>query len=66
MIDDVQWSNVITPRITRVVQDTLKRGGIIARRLLQRITTPEAAAEPAQDFVLSPKFVPGNSCRRVG
>lgn len=65
MIDDVQWSNVITPRITMVVQDTLKLGGIIARRLLQRITTPDAAAEPAQDFVLSPRFVPGNSCRRV-
>ncbi|OEO30858.1 LacI family transcriptional regulator [Devosia insulae DS-56] len=65
MIDDVQWSNVITPRITMVVQDTLKLGGIIARRLLQRITTPGAAAEPPQDFVLSPKFVPGNSCRRV-
>jgi LacI family transcriptional regulator len=65
MIDDVQWSNVITPRITMVVQDTLKLGGIIARRLLQRITSAEGAAEPAQDFVLSPKFVPGNSCRRV-
>jgi len=65
MIDDVQWSNVITPRITMVVQDTLKLGGIIARRLLQRISTPEAAAEPPQDFVLAPKFVPGNSCRRV-
>jgi LacI family transcriptional regulator len=65
MIDDVQWSNVITPRITMVVQDTLKLGGIIARRLLHRITTPDAAAKPPQDFVLSPKFVPGNSCRRV-
>lgn len=65
MIDDVQWSNVITPRITMVVQDTLKLGGIIARRLLQRITSPDAAAEPPQDFVLAPKFVPGNSCRRV-
>lgn len=65
MIDDVQWSNVITPRITMVVQDTLKLGGIIARRLLHRISTPDAAAEPPQDFVLSPRFVPGNSCRRV-
>jgi LacI family transcriptional regulator len=65
MIDDVQWSNVITPRITMVVQDTLKLGGIIARRLLHRISSPDAAAEPPQDFVLSPKFVPGNSCRRV-
>lgn len=66
MIDDVQWSNVITPRITMVVQDTLKLGGIIARRLLHRISNPEVAAEPPQDFVLSPRFVPGNSCRRVG
>jgi LacI family transcriptional regulator, galactose operon repressor len=65
MIDDVQWSNVITPRITMVVQDTLKLGGIIARRLLHRITNPEAAAGPPQDFVLSPRFVPGNSCRRI-
>jgi LacI family transcriptional regulator len=65
MIDDVQWSNVITPRITMVVQDTLKLGGIIARRLLHRITNPEAAAEPPQDFVLAPRFVPGNSCRKV-
>jgi len=47
------------------VQDTLKLGGIIARRLLHRISTPDAAAEPPQDFVLAPKFVPGNSCRRV-
>ena len=65
MIDDVQWSNVITPRITMVVQDTLKLGGIIARRLLHRITSPDGAADPPQDFVLSPRFVPGNSCRRV-
>lgn len=65
MIDHAQWSNVITPRITMVVQDTLKLGGIIARQLLHRITATEAAAEPAQDFVLAPKFVPGNSCRRV-
>jgi LacI family transcriptional regulator len=65
MIDDVQWSNVITPRITMVVQDTLKLGGIIARRLLHRISNPEVAAEPPQDFVLSPRFVPGTSCRKV-
>lgn len=65
MIDDVAWSNVITPRITMVVQDTLKLGGIIARRLLHRITSPDAAGEPPQDFVLAPKLVPGNSCRRV-
>lgn len=65
MIDDVQWSNVITPRITMVVQDTLKLGGIIARRLLHRMTSPSSTTEPPQDFVLAPKFVPGNSCARV-
>jgi LacI family transcriptional regulator len=65
MIDNVQWSSVITPRITMVVQDTLQLGNIIARRLLHRITDPEASNEPAQDFVLAPKFVPGNSCRRI-
>ncbi|MBO9590960.1 LacI family DNA-binding transcriptional regulator [Devosia sp.] len=65
MIDNVQWSSVITPRITMVVQDTLQLGNIIARRLLHRITDPDASNEPAQDFVLAPKFVPGNSCRRI-
>lgn len=65
MIDDVQWSNVITPRITMVVQETLKLGGLLARRLLHRITSPQGAEEPPQDFVLSPRFVPGNSCRRL-
>jgi len=65
MIDDVQWSNVITPRITMVVQDTLKLGGIIARRVLHRIMSPEGAADPPQDFVLTPRFVPGASCRRI-
>lgn len=65
MIDNVQWSSVITPRITMVVQDTLQLGNIIARRLLHRITNAEAIHEPAQDFVLAPKFVPGNSCRKI-
>lgn len=65
MIDNVQWSSVITPRITMVVQDTLQLGNIIARRLLHRITDPDANSEPPQDFVLAPKFVPGNSCRRL-
>lgn len=65
MIDNVQWSSVITPRITMVVQDTIQLGNIIARRLLHRITNPDAVNEPSQDFVLSPKFVPGTSCRKV-
>ena len=65
MVDDVQWSSVITPRITMVVQDTSQLGNIIARRVLHRIMTPEGAADPAQDFVLTPKFVRGASCKRV-
>lgn len=65
MIDNMQWSSVITPRLTMVVQDTVQLGNLIARRLMHRITDPVAAAEPAQNFVLSPKFVPGNSCRRI-
>lgn len=65
MIDNIQWSNVMTPRITMVVQDTQKLGGIIARRLLHRIIDPDAIHEPPQDFVLSPRFVPGTSCRRI-
>lgn len=65
MIDNVQWSNVITPRITMVVQDTLQLGSLIARRLLYRMTDPDSAGEPPQDFVLTPKFVPGTSCRRL-
>lgn len=64
MIDDVQWSSVITPRITMVIQDTMKLGGIIARRILHRMS-PEGAADPVQDFVLAPKFVPGSSCKRL-
>jgi LacI family transcriptional regulator len=65
MIDDVQWSSVITPRITMVVQDTMKLGGIIARRILHRIMSPAGALDPAQDFVLTPKFVPGTSCKKL-
>lgn len=65
MIDNVQWSSVITPRITMVVQDAPQLGNIIARRLVHRITNPDAITEPPQDFVLAPRFVPGSSCRRV-
>ncbi|WP_137150919.1 LacI family DNA-binding transcriptional regulator [Devosia sp. FKR38] len=65
MIDNIQWSSVMTPRITMVVQDTQKLGGIIARRLLHRIVSADAVDEPPQDFVLSPRFVPGTSCKRI-
>lgn len=65
MIDNVQWSSVITPRITMVVQDTLALGSIIARRLMHRIATPGGGDEPPQDFILTPRFVSGNSCRKI-
>lgn len=64
-IDSVQWSSVISPRVTMVVQDTFELGNIIARRVLHRIMSPGGAADPAQDFVLTPKFVPGASCGRL-
>ena len=65
MVDDVPWSNVITPKLTTVVQDTVKMGSLIAHQLLHRILTPEGAAEPARDFILAPRFVPGNSTRAI-
>lgn len=65
MIDDVPWSNVITPKLTTVVQDTVKMGGIIARQVVLRILSPEGAAEPPQDFILPPRFVPGASCKAI-
>lgn len=65
MVDDVPWSNVITPRITMVVQDAQKLGELAAQRLLARIASPEAAAEPPQDFILTPRFVRGESTRRL-
>lgn len=66
MIDTVQWGEVITPKITTVAQDTVQLGKIIAQRLLERITDPKAAAEPAQDYILTPKFIPGTSCAKIG
>ncbi len=65
MIDDLPWTSVITPRITMVVQDTKQLGEIVASRLLRRVTSEELANEPPQDFLLDPKFVPGNSCRKI-
>lgn len=65
MVDDVPWSSIITPKLTMVVQDAVKLGGIIARQIVHRILSVEAAAEPPQDFILTPKFVLGTSCRRL-
>jgi LacI family transcriptional regulator len=60
-IDDVPWIDVISPRLTRVVQDATELGRISATRLLERISgaiTPKAAGE---DFVLTPRFILGTS-----
>jgi len=66
MIDDVPWSHVITPKLTTVVQDTAKMGSIIARQIVHRVLSAEAAAAPAEDFILTPRFVAGTSCRAIG
>lgn len=65
MVDDVPWSSVITPRITMVVQDAQKLGELAAQRLLSRIESPEGAAAPPQDIILTPRFVRGESTRRI-
>ncbi|MDO9417083.1 LacI family DNA-binding transcriptional regulator [Pararhizobium sp.] len=65
MIDDVLWSEVITPKLTMVVQDTMAMGRAVATRILHRITSPEGATEPPQEVILPPRFVLGGSCRRV-
>src|SRR5690606_588712 len=66
MIDTVQWGEVITPKITTVAQDTDQLGTIIAHRPLETTTDPKAAAKPAQDYILTPKFIPGTSCAKIG
>ncbi|UAB69197.1 LacI family DNA-binding transcriptional regulator [Vibrio sp. SCSIO 43132] len=63
MIDDEQWSELITPRLTMVVQDTKRLGNIIAERLISRINDSNNEI-PVQDFVLDSKFIIGNSCRK--
>ncbi|MHC2302708.1 DNA-binding LacI/PurR family transcriptional regulator [Rhizobium mongolense] len=64
MADDVPWSSVITPRVTMVVQDAQKLGELAAQRLLARIRSPEGAAAPPQDIILTPTFVRGESTKR--
>lgn len=65
MVDDVPASHVIVPKLTMVVQDTARMGGLIAHQLLHRMLSPEGAAEPPRDFILTPRFVPGASCRAL-
>jgi LacI family transcriptional regulator len=65
MIDDTTWSNVITPRLTMVVQDTVELGKAVARQLLQRILDPATAAAAPRETYLPTRFVSGLSCRRI-
>lgn len=64
MIDEIEWGNVMTPQITMAVQDTQEIGRLVATRLLHRILSPEGAAEPPQDRIIPPSFVPGTSTIR--
>ncbi|MGO7601657.1 substrate-binding domain-containing protein, partial [Rhizobium ruizarguesonis] len=63
--DDIAPGHVVTPRITMVVQDAQKLGELAAQRMLARIASPEGAAAPPQDFILTPRFVRGESTRRL-
>jgi LacI family transcriptional regulator len=65
MIDDTTWSNVITPKPTMVVQDTLELGRTVARRLFERILHPDLAIAPPKVDFLSTRFVPGQSCSKL-
>ncbi len=65
MIDDAPWSNVITPKLTAVVQDTAELGRAVARLLLARISGQSELPLPPQQVVLPTKFVSGASCRRI-
>jgi LacI family transcriptional regulator len=65
MVDDVPWSSVITPKLTMVVQNPVELGQLAAQRVLHRIMSREGAAEPPRDFILTPRFVPGASCRTL-
>lgn len=48
-----------------VVQDAQKLGELAGQRLLARIASPEGAAAPPQDLILTPRFVRGESTRRL-
>lgn len=65
MIDDTTWSNVITPKPTMVVQDTLELGRTVARRLFERILHPDLALVPVTNDFLRTRFVPGQSCAKL-
>jgi LacI family transcriptional regulator len=60
-IDDVPWIDVISPRLTRVVQDATELGRISATRLLERIGGAIAPKAAGEDFVLTPRFILGTS-----
>lgn len=64
MIDDTEWSAVITPKLTMVVQDTVELGRKLASRLLSAILHPETQQPYAQEDLVDVKFVPGQSCGR--
>jgi LacI family transcriptional regulator len=64
-IDDVPWSNVISPRLTCAVQDPTRLGTLAAERLLARIADPSVFDAAPADLIVPPQFKIGASCRRL-
>jgi len=63
-IDDVPWSNVITPRITMAVQSVPEIARISSEWLLERIHSRDGRAIPPREHILAPRLVVGQSCAR--
>ena len=55
-IDDVPWSDVISPRITCAVQQVDEMARAACRMLMERIQSRSAEPLPPRDLVFSPQF----------
>jgi LacI family transcriptional regulator len=63
MIDSLPWANLITPRITCVMQDARQIGRRVAERLFMRIDGTGGKAFVSETVPL--RFVSGASCKRL-
>ena len=64
-IDDVPWSNVISPRLTCALQNPTRLGTLAAERLLARIADPAIRDAAPIDLIVPPQFKLGASCRKA-